>query len=451
MTPDPNANGDAPAESADAPDLLAGYVRYALGLIFLVAVFNVCDRTIMAVLAEDIAKSLSLTDRDLGWLMGPAFTTVHLLAGLPIARLADRSSRRTIISVGLMAWSVMTALAGLAQNFGQLLFARMGVGVGEAAGSPPSHALISDYLPPERRARGLSIITVGSLAGMGFGMVAGGLLNELYGWRVAFFAVGIPGVILAGIVWLTLREPPRGHSEGLSGTQGDESALDVIRYLLGRPSYRWLILGACAAGVLSFGKNFWEPTFLRRVYGMGSAEAGTWYFIIGPIPAGIGTIVGATLSDRLGRRDLRWYMWIAAIVNLLSVPFSMLFLLWPATHTLGQFPVAFAFSIAASFITGMWSPAIMAMAQSLSRPHMRAMSAALWSMIFNFVGMGLGPLIVGELSVRFEPSYGLEAIRYALACASVTPLFAAVFMTLSARTLREDVALARDGGPTAGQ
>ena len=418
------------------------YARYALGLIFGVAIFNVCDRTVMSVLAVDIQASLSLSDRQLGLLMGPTFTTVHLLAGIPIGRLADRSSRRVVISIGLLAWSFMTAAAGLAQNFLQMLLARMGVGVGEAAGGPPSQSLISDYTPPERRARGLSLITIGSLIGMGVGMVAGGWINESYGWRTAFIAVGLPGVLFAALVFTTLREPPRGITDQ-AVVEGDESMWEVIRYLLGRPSYRWLVMGACAAGMLSFGKHYWEPTLLRRVYDMDSGAAGTWYFFINPLPMALGTVLGAFVADRLGQRDARWYMWVAALVNLISAPLSAAFVLWPEDQWLGAFPVAFAFSIAASFFTAMWSPCVMAMGQGLARPNMRALSAAIWAMTFNFVGLGLGPLLVGELSHRFEPHFGEESIRYALAWASVTPIVAALFFALSARTLREDLARAR--------
>src|SRR5262245_4146299 len=181
-----------------------GYVRYALGLIFAVALINVCDRTIMSVLVVDIRKDLGLSDRDMGWLLGPAFATVHLIAGLPLARLADRASRRAIISLGLLAWSAMTALCGLAQGFGQLLAARMGVGIGEAAGSPPSHSLISDYLPPQRRALGLSILTIGATFGTGLGMIAGGWISYRWGWRSAFLAAAVPGILLALLLGSTL-------------------------------------------------------------------------------------------------------------------------------------------------------------------------------------------------------------------------------------------------------
>ena len=421
-----------------------GYVRYALGLIFAVALINVCDRTIMSVLLIDIRKDLGLTDRDMGLLMGPAFGVVHLLAGLPIARLADRASRRAIISLGLLAWSAMTALCGTAQSFGQLLAARMGVGIGEAAGSPPSHSLISDYLPPERRARGLSILPVGATLGIGLGMVAGGWINQLWGWRAAFLAVGLPGVVLAGIVWSTLREPPRGHSEGRVVQRSSDSALDVVRYLLRTRSYVWMIAGMSVAGIYGAGARFmWEPTFLREVYGMGPAAAGTTYFLIAPVPTMLGAALGAILTDRLGRQDVRWYLGVPALANVIAAPLLLAFLLWPESHLIAGFPLAFAFSILGSIVLGGSSPGIMALGQSLARPHMRAFSAAFWSMVFTLISSSLGPLLVGDLTTRLRETQGAQGLRNALALSTLLPYIGAALELLGTRTLRADLERAR--------
>ncbi len=432
---------------ANAPNTAAfssAYVRYALGLIFLVAVFNVCDRTIMAVLVPEIRADLGLSDRDLGFLMGPAFAVVHILAGLPLARLADRTSRRTIIAAGLLAWSVLTMAQGLARNFGQLLAARMGVGIGEAAGSPPSHSLLSDYAAPEKRARALSVLQMGALAGSGLGMVLGGWVNEIWGWRAAFVVVGVPGVLLAVLVYTTLREPPRGISDGLADEpEKRESAWEATTYLLRTPTYAWMLVGVCAAGVVGIGRSAWEPTFLREVYGMGSARAGLAYFLIGPLPAAVGTLAGAFLVDSLARRDQRWYLWVPSIGNALTVPLALAFILWPESHRIGTVPVAFFFSVAMSVVAAGSMPAILAMGQSLAPPRMRAYSAALWSMIFTFVGMGLGPLFVGDLIERLRPQYAEQAVRYALAIGSLVPILATVLFARAARTVVRDIERAK--------
>lgn len=429
------------------------YVRYALSLIFLVAVFNVCDRTIMSVLVPEIRADLGLSDRDLGILMGPAFAIVHIVAGLPLARLADRTSRRTIIAAGLLAWSLLTMAQGLARNFTQLLIARMGVGIGEAAGSPPSHSLLADYAAPEKRARALAVLQIGALCGTGLGMVLGGWINEVWGWRAAFVAVGVPGVALALLVFTTLREPARGISDGLAQSDGDgepdgseperESALEAALFLLRTPSYAWMLVAVCAAGVVGIGRNAWEPTFLREVYGMGSAHAGLAYFLIGPLPSVIGTLGGAWLVDTLARRDVRWYFWMPALGNAVTVPLALAFLLWPETHTLAGVPVAFYFSVVMSVAASGVMPAILTLGQSLAPPRMRAFSAALWSMLFTFVGMGLGPLFIGDLIERLRPEYADQAVRYALAAGSLVPILAVVIFAVGARTVARDIERAK--------
>jgi MFS family permease len=438
--------------TAAAPDhgFSPGYVRYALSLIFLVAVFNVCDRTIMSVLVPEIRADLALTDRDLGILMGPAFAIVHVVAGLPIARLADRASRRTIIAAGLFAWSLLTMAQGAARSFTQLLVARMGVGIGEAAGSPPSHSLLADYARPEQRARALAVLQIGALFGMGLGMVFGGWVNEIWGWRAAFIAVGVPGIALAVVVLLTLREPPRGISDGLAarsvdaeGAAARENAWGATRHLVRTPAYAWMLAGVCAAGVVGIGRNAWEPTFLREIYGMGSAHAGLAYFLISPLPSAVGTLGGAWLADSLGKRDVRWYFWLPALGNACAVPLSLAFLLWPETHTVGGVPVAFGFSVLTSIAATGAMPAILAMGQSLAPPRMRAFSAALWSMLFTFVGMGLGPFFIGDLIERLRPEYAEQAVRYALAIGSLVPILATGFFALAARTAARDVERAK--------
>jgi MFS family permease len=379
----------------------------------------------------------------MGLLMGLAFTVVHVVAGLPIARLADRASRSAIIALGLVGWSTMTALCGMAQNFGQLLAARMGVGIGEAAGSPPSHSLISDLLPPEQRARGLSLITIGATLGAGLGLIAGGWISDRWGWRTAFLSLGLPGIALAVLVWTTLREPPRGHSEGRSAEAASDSWQAVLRYLLRTPSYLWMIAGMSAASVYGLSKSLWEPTFLREVYGMGAAVAGTSYFMIGSVPTLVGITAGAWLTDRLAQRDERWYLWMPALTNTLGVPLSLCFLLWPETHRIAGLPLAFVFGVLGSAVFGASTPGIMALGQSLARPHMRAFSAALWSMVFTLIGQSLGPFLVGDISTRLHSSQGIGAIRWALAAVALAPLLGALLQLLGTRTLREDLARAR--------
>ena len=202
---------------------------------------------------------------------------------------------------------------------------RMGVGVGEAAGTAPSLSMLSDYVPRERRARSLSVISIGAVMGLGLGMIVGGYLNEWFNWRVAFLAAGIPGMVLAVVMRLTVREPARGASEEGSASTEGESFLDSLRYLFSLRTYRF-ILGANAFSLFAaMGRNLWEPEFLIRIYELGSGSAGFWYFITSPLPSALGIYLGGNLADRLGARDTRWYLWVPALGQLVSVPILVSF------------------------------------------------------------------------------------------------------------------------------
>jgi predicted MFS family arabinose efflux permease len=205
--------------------------QYALGVLVVVYTFNFIDRQILSILLEPIKAELGLSDGQLGLLAGFAFAAFYATLGIPIARYADRSNRRTLIAAALAIWSGMTALSGLAQNFWQLLVARIGVGVGEAGCSPPAHSMLADYYPATQRATALGIYSLGIPVGIMFGFVAGGWMNEFFGWRAAFFVVGIPGVLLAVLVRFTVQEPERGMSEGRSIIGNQPGIMETFRYL----------------------------------------------------------------------------------------------------------------------------------------------------------------------------------------------------------------------------
>ena len=328
-TPTPqssSASTQAPFQTTPA------YSRYVLGLLFVVYIFNFIDRQILAILLDPIKAELGVSDTAMGFLTGFAFAIFYTVAGIPIARLADRGNRRSIIAVGLAVWSLMTAVCGLAQNFLQLALARIGVGVGEAAASPPSHSLISDYFPPERRATAISIYNSGITFGVMLGFLIGGWINEFFNWRVAFMVVGLPGVVLAVVVRLTIREPPRGHSEVGPVDTTTDTLGDVARFLLGLRSFRLFAIGTGLAAFSAYGFGAWVPAFLGRVHGMGSGEIGTWVGLENGIGGAVGAILGGVLADRLGRRDPRWYLWIGVLGMLAYIPFVLLFLVARSQH-----------------------------------------------------------------------------------------------------------------------
>jgi len=428
------ASGPTPqAEFSDA------YRRYALGLLLVVYVFNFVDRQILSILAEAIGRDLGLSDTELGVLGGVAFAVLYSVVGIPIARWADRGVRRSIIALGLFVWSGMTALTGFANNFTQLALARVGVGLGEAACSPPAHSLLSDYFPPERRGTALSIYALGIPIGSAIGVFAGGWINEAFDWRTAFFVVGLPGILLAAIVRLTLREPPRGLSEAVAATAAGEgtqrdSVWDVLRFMWRLRSFRHMSLAAALHAFYGYGAGFFLPAFMIRVHGFSYGELGTYLALLTLFGSGTGTFLGGWLGDRFAARDQRWYLWVPAAATVIGLPFAAGLYLWPDGY------VALAFGLPAALMGAMYLGPTFAMAQGLARLHMRALVSALLLFVINLIGLGLGPLVVGLLSDLLKPAYAEESVRYALFwVVLIGAVWSTLHYLLAARTLRQDL------------
>jgi MFS family permease len=406
------------------------YVGYAIGVVLLVAMFNVVDRTIIAMLVPGIKADLGLGDAQIGVLLGPSFAIVHLLAVLPAAWLADRTSRRSVISAALFVWSAMTALGAAAVGFWSLFATRMGVGIGEAGGAPPSVSLLSDTAPESMRTRALSALTIGSLIGIGVGLIAGGYLATSLGWRGTLVVVGAPGLVVALLVRFTLREPPRAPIE-------TATPREAARHLFGISTFRWMIVAASLAGVSQMGRLMWEPEFIRRSYGYEGLDVGITVFLCGALPTAVGAYLGSTIADRLRPRDERWPLWVCAIGNLGAAPLLLAFLLTPPTQAGEGMPTAFWFWIAGSILIGFFSAPMGAMAQNLARPNMRALAHAIWTMIFTGIGQGAGPLIVGALAEQWSPTYGNESLRYALAATTLPLALSGLLYAKAAKQLKQ--------------
>jgi predicted MFS family arabinose efflux permease len=443
ISPPPRAAG-APAGGLPS----TGYAHYVLGVLFLVTAFNVADRNILSILLQPIKQEFGVSDTLMGLLGGSTFAIFHALSSLPIARLADRGVRRTIIAVALFAWSAMTALSGLAQGYGQLLLARIGVSAAEGGGAAPGHALLSDYFAPQRRATALAIFGIGGIVGIAMGHFLGGLVNERYGWRAAFFVLGVPGMALALLVRLTVREPARGAFDPPGARAPAASAREVLRYLLRRPSYPHMVLAASFHAFAAMAAGFWYPAFLIRVHGMNTAEVGVVLPINMALLGALGAVVGGRLADRLGLRDARWYMWVPALSSLAALPFAMAFLLWPAGGSLRiadiGIPHAIAFLLPASFLGAMWNGPTLAMVVGVSRPQMRSLAAAGLLSTYNFIGLGLGPLAVGAINDALSGA-GPGAVRYGLLLVALAHLWGCVHNALAARSLRADLEHAARG------
>jgi predicted MFS family arabinose efflux permease len=414
--------------------LTDGYRRYVLAVLVLVYVVNFIDRQVFSILIEPIKADIHLSDTQLGFLGGVAFAFFYTFAGIPIARWADRGNRVTIVTLALVIWSGMTALTGFARGFASLMVARIGVGIGEAGCSPPIHSLISDYFPPERRATALSIYSLGIPIGAAIGTLAGGWIGEYYGWRTAFLVVGVPGLLIAVLVKLTVREVPRGHSEGVSvPTEQTESVGGVIRFMWGLKSFRHLSFAGSLHAFVGYGVGLFLPSFFMRIHGFGLAETATYLFLIG-LTGMIGTFLGGYLGDRLGVADKRWYAWVPGIATLAAVPFAVAFYLWEDPI------VALFLAIPGAILGPMYLGPTFGMTQTLVKPQMRALASAILLFVLNLIGLGLGPLFAGFLSDQLRPEFGIESIRYSLLFVSIGGnLWAAWHYYMSSRTLREDL------------
>ena len=405
--------------------------RYALVLLFMVSFFNYMDRYMLAVLLPAIKSDLQLSDTEIGFITGLAFTLFYATMGIPIARLADRYSRRNIIAIALTVWSVMTALCGLAQNFVQLAVARVMVGVGEAGASPPSHSLIADLFPVEKRARAISVYTLGAPVGILIGFLLGGWITQLYGWRAALFTVGIPGILLALVIYRKLHEPERGAADGLARNTEIQPFWFTLKTLMSSPTFRHLSFATGLYTVLWLGVVQWLPSYFTRSFGLGIGEVGTWLAIILSTSQIIGMVTGGYLADRLGSGDLRWYVWVPSLAILVSTPmFALTFLTQNST-------VAFL-SLFLPFMIGvMQGPPTFAVAQGLADVRMRAMAAALLLLITNLIGGGIGPQAVGIMSDYLADQHKQDSLRYSLLAVSlVFGLWSSLHYFLAGKTIR---------------
>jgi predicted MFS family arabinose efflux permease len=409
------------------------YPNYVLGILFLVYVSNFIDRQILTILVEPIKQEFDASDTQMGFLTGFAFALFYTFAGLPIARWADLGNRRSIIAMGLTVWSAMTALSGLAQSFFQLALARIGVGVGEAAGSPPAHSLIADYFPPERRAAALGTYAMGIYIGVMFGYLLGGWIKEFFDWRTAFLAVGLPGLVLALVVRFTVREPSRGAAERGPVEATSDSVADVARFLLAKKTFIYLSLGAALHAFVGYGFGSFVPAFLVRVHGMGYGEMGTWLGLISGLGGATGAYLGGRITDAWGGAEPRYYLWVPALSSLLGLPFVYPFLLMDDPR-LGMLIYLPAVVFGAAYL----GPTF-AVTQALVKLRMRAVAAAILLFIINMIGLGAGPQVVGILSDAFTARVGVDGLRYALMIVGAANLLAAVFYLLAARHLKEDL------------
>lgn len=416
-----------------------GAARQALWLLFFVSLFNYMDRFALSVLLPSIKAELNFSDTLLG-AVTTAFTVSYVIFGIPLARLADKFSRKHIISASLATWSLMTAACGLAQNFVQLAVARILVGIGESGATPPSHSIIADYFPISQRSKAIALFSVGAPIGLMVGFVVAGWLAEQYSWRIAFISLGLPGLLLALVLLLKLVEPERGQSDRSAAAAGEPILpfLRVFQSLLSKPAYRHICFATGLYTVVYLGVVGWLPSYFVRSFGMGVAEVGFWLAMSLGIPQILGMLTCGAVTDRMVVRDLRWYGWIPALAMGLSTP---LFLIVFLTDSVLAASIALFFAFLIGIFQG---PASLTAIQGLAQLRTRAMAAAIFFLGVNLIGGGVGPLLTGWLSDRLQDTYGSDSLRYALLTLSIVfGFWSALHYALAARTVGDEISANR--------
>jgi MFS family permease len=413
---------------------------YVLLVMCLVYTISIADRYVISTVLEPIRIELALSDSQVAFLTGVSLALFYVSFGIPLSMLADRVSRRNIITVSLIIWSGLTVLTGLTRTYWQLMVARIGVGIGEAGGTPAANSIISDYFPARRRPMALTIFSLGAPLGAWVAYAVAGPIVDHYGWRAVFLALGVPGILFGALLYLTVREPRRGQLD-----QADDSAppslIETLRFLWGQRSAVHLMVAGAITAFWGWGLTFWTPTFLQRTYGMTAGRAGE---ITGPmhLVAGIGaTVLTGWLVGLPAMREPRRVAWLmGGGIGLATIP--SIILVW--THDLGTaelmlwlFVPSIYFYIGPSF----------GLLNNLAPPRMRAQFCAVTLLIANIGNLVLAPQLVGLLSDWFAPESAANAdsLRLALLCLVPTGFWAAYHFFACASRLEQDHARAVGG------
>ncbi len=411
-----------------------------LGMLLAVYIFNFVDRQILSILAGPIQADLQLDDAQMGLLGGLAFALLYSILGVPLAWLADKTSRSWVIAVSLGVWSLFTALCGLAQGFWHIFLARLGVGIGEAGGVAPSYAVIGDYFPSEKRAFALSIYSLGIPLGSAAGVLAGGYIATHIDWRTAFIVVGLAGVLLAPLFKWIVRDKPAVVPVAAPVTAPVTANApcepprfaDVARTVAAKPSFWLLAFGAATTSMLGYGIAFWLPSLLQRSFGLDLIHTSWFIGAILLIGGVTGMLLGGWVADRLGGKNRGFFAWLPACALVISAP------LFAAGINSGSAQAAFVLFLVPQALAYVWFGPVLTAVQHLVPAASRATASALFLLINNLIGLGGGIYALGALSKALKPVYGDEALRYSMLYSLPLYLLAGLLLALAGRTLARD-------------
>ncbi len=412
------------ASSRPAPARSPGLV---LGLLLFAYILNFLDRQILGILAQPIKADLGLTDAQFGAVGGLAFALLYSLLGVPLALLADRTSRSGVIAGALALWSGFTALCGTAGSFGQLFLYRLGVGIGEAGGVAPSYALIADTFPPQKRSRALAIYSLGVPIGLAAGTLFGAWIAATISWRAAFATMGVIGLVYAPIFKYLVRDPVRAKA-----APSMRSLLSVLPKVAAKPTFWLLAFAASCSSLVGYGLAVWTPSILMRSYGLDLIHTGQFTASLLLLGGVTGVVMGGWAADRLGQADKRWYAWLPALAWLFTAPFFAL-----AFRT-QDLTVVWLLLVLPNALNILWLGPITNAVQHIVPPEERATASGAFLLINNLIGLGVGPLLIGALSDHYKAAYADDSLRHAAMSVLAFYLVAALLAWLASRNIRKD-------------
>ena len=403
-----------------------------LFVLFLISTSNVIDRQLVPVLLEPIKKEFQVSDLWMGLLSGVTFAIFYVSLGIPIARIADRKNRKVIIGVSMTVWSVMTALCGAAQNFWQLALARIGVGAGEAGCVPPAQSLLADYMPPDKRSMALAIFFLSAAVGNVLGLIVGGQIAELYGWRWAFIAFGLPGLLVCAIAMLVLDEPRKLSQFKIEESKA-ESFKTAVSVLKNKQSFVNSVIAMVLYYMMMYGVLTFSISFLMRSQSLSLGDASMYYGIVTMIAALVGNISGGFITDKFGSRDLKLIAKLPAMGFVIVMPISIFAYM---VKDLNQLLILLGIS---STIMMAAAPSIFSCLHAVCGNARRATAIAIAYFFANLIGVGLGPVLAGLLSDIYASYYGpSDGLRYSLITMSIFYLPAAWFLWKASKTIEID-------------
>lgn len=411
---------------------------WVLAVLTLTYTFNHVDRQILVILLEPIKNELGLQDSQLGMLTGLAFAAFYATLGIPVAMWADRGNRRNIIALALTIWSAMTALCGLAQTFWHLLLARMGVGVGEAGGTPPATSMIADLYPPQERATALGVYTSGIGLGIMAGFALGGYVYELWGWRAAFFVAGIPGLLLALTVRFAIPEPVRGLADQRKDDGPAPTLAETVKFVFGQSSYLWLLAGCLLICISANAFLVFTSSHLQRTYGLSPGQVSLPLGVLIGGVGSIGAVVLGRVCDTLSKKDLRWRPLIIAICAAIALPFAWMFLRAPNVE------MAYAWNVVPSFIGLIYASVAYTASQELVKLRMRSFASAFMLFCLTLIGIGCGPWIAGLLSDHFASTGAAHPLARSLELILLFNLASIFCLLMATKNYRRDAARAAE-------